>query len=302
MNIRLFKWADIEQFTYLVNAVQEIAEHPRGFSVHYMIEWLNRPGGDPELNCLLAETNQLIVGYSILVPETPIGRVVVEGGVLPNYRSSGVGEALLEATISLSVKSGADVVHIPVQQNNQPSRSFLEQRKFSKVRTHHEMYWEGNSIPRPSLPSGFDIRSFRIGDELLLTQLQNAAFNQSWGFCPNTVEEITYQTRLSRCDSDGIIFITKDREAAAYCWTTSSEDANQVVGVISMTGVSPSYRGLGLGQIVLLEGMHHLRNQKEAKTIELSVDSENRPALLIYESAGFQVASETIWYERDLSR
>lgn len=302
MNIRLFKWTDIEQFTNLVNLVQGIADHPRGFSVDYMRESLNRPGGNPELNCLVAETNQLIVGYAILVPEKPIGRVVVEGGVLPAYRFSGVGEALLEATLSLSVKSSVNVVHISVAQNNQLSQNFLEQRNFSKVRTHHEMRWKGNSVHRPPLPSGFDIRSFRIGDELLLTQLQNAAFNQSWGFCPNSVEEIAYRTRLSRCDPDGIIFITKDTEAAAYCWTTSSENSNQVIGVISMTGVSPSYRGLGLGQIVLLEGMRHLSNQKGARTIELSVDSENRPALLIYKSAGFQVASETIWYERNLSR
>ena len=220
MNIRLFKWTDIEQLTHLANVVQGISDHPRGFSVQYMREWLNRPGGNPELNCLLAETNQLIVGYAILVPEKPIGRGVVEGGVLPNHRFSGI-----------------DFVHIPVARNNQPSRSFLEQRKFSKVRTHHEMYWEGNSVDTPSLPSGFGIRSFQIGDELLLTQLQNAAFDQSWGFCPNTVEEIAYRTRLSRCDFDGIIFITKDAEAAAYCWTTSNEGPNHVIGVISMTGI-----------------------------------------------------------------
>ena len=245
MNIRLFKWTDIEQLTHLANVVQGISDHPRGFSVQYMREWLNRPGGNPELNCLLAETNQLIVGYAILVPEKPIGRGVVEGGVLPNHRFSGIGEALLEAVLRLSVKSGLDFVHIPVARNNQPSRSFLEQSKFSKVRTHHEMYWEGNSVDTPSLPSGFGIRSFQIGDELLLTQLQHAAFNQSWGFCPNTVEEIAYRTRLSRCDFDGIIFITKDAEAAAYCWTTSNQGPNHVIGVISMTGVSPSYRGIG---------------------------------------------------------
>ena len=68
-----------------------------------------------------------------------------------------------------------------------------------------------------------------------------------------------------------------------------------------MTGVSPSYRGIGLGQVVLSEGMRHLSDQKGARRIELSVDSENRPALLIYQSAGFQIASETIWYERSIS-
>ena len=64
-----------------------------------------------------------------------------------------------------------------------------------------------------------------------------------------------------------------------------------------MTGVSPKYRGLGLGKLVVQLGIEYLF-RKGANSIELEVDSANTPALTLYKNLGFKKHSETIWFEK----
>jgi mycothiol synthase len=191
-------------------------------------------------------------------------------------------------------------MHIAVPGNDLASRQFLERRGFSQVRVYGEMRWQGEDVPDNPLPPGFSLRSFAPGDEELLTQLQNAAFGGSWGFCPNTLEEISYRTGLSRCSAEGIVILMEGGKAAAYCWTRVDGNDRERVGIVWMTGVSPLYRGLGLGQSVLLAGMRYLQS-RGVQAIELSVDAENLPAISIYLSTGFRKVSDTLWYERRLT-
>lgn len=119
------------------------------------------------------------------------------------------------------------------------------------------MRWQRAVLPPLDLPCGYSLRSFRLcEDEPILTTLQNEAFGQNWGFSPNTVDQIRARVRVKRCDPDGIVFIVKDDMVAGYNWTLRSGST----GWVSMTGVSAAYRGRGLGQAVVLAGMHYLRS------------------------------------------
>lgn len=137
------------------------------------------------------------------------------------------------------------------------------------------------------------------GEENKLTQIQNRCFAGSWGFNPNTVEEIRYRTDLSGCSSEDILLTCEGDKAIGYCWTEviSGREATGRKGRISMLGTDPDYRSKGVGKRVLMAGLARL-SSKGACDVELTVDSENEAALALYRSLGFEVFSSSLWYEK----
>ncbi len=67
-----------------------------------------------------------------------------------------------------------------------------------------------------------------------------------------------------------------------------------------MLGVDPDYKGKGTGKRVLLAGLTHLKS-KSLQVVELTVDSENKAARVLYRSVGFEVLRSSLWYEKVIS-
>ena len=132
-------------------------------------------------------------------------------------------------------------------------------------------------------------------EEEALTELQNAAFGDTWGFCPNTVEEISASVRLDRSDPRGIILVIENGDPVAYCWTTRAGN----IGWISMAGARPDHRGKGVGRSAVVAGMAYLEDTG-VDGVELEVAAENPPARELYLKLGFRKMSETVWYEKRL--
>ena len=162
------------------------------------------------------------------------------------------------------------------------------------------MVWNRRKLRPVELPQGFELRSFRPGqDEESLTELQNAAFQLHWGFAPNTVEEISARVPLGGSSPEGIILLTHGERVAAYNWTTKHFNDAGSVGVIGMTGLHPDYRHRRLGRSIVAAGIEYL-NAKGVDQIELEVDSENLPAKYLYIGLGFRKTGRTWWYEKRL--
>ncbi|PKB70727.1 MAG: hypothetical protein BZY87_09405 [SAR202 cluster bacterium Io17-Chloro-G6] len=58
--------------------------------------------------------------------------------------------------------------------------------------------------------------SFQKGDTSLLTRVQNDAVTGSWGFCPNTEEQIEYRTHIPNTSKEGILFLFEGDNPAGY--------------------------------------------------------------------------------------
>jgi mycothiol synthase len=66
-----------------------------------------------------------------------------------------------------------------------------------------------------------------------------------------------------------------------------------------MVGVQPTVQGQGFGKDVTAAGVDHLVNTG-ATPISITVDSENAPAVNLYRSLGFDLATKSLWYRLNL--
>ena len=305
MIIRNFTWADLPALVEFVNLVQRAGGDAHTMSLSSLKEELAHPGLAPEENCFFFEDDPQgpqdggLRAYFVLHPELRIGRAVLELGIHPTHKERGIEREVVKSALTRAKGLGARVLHISVP----PSefwRNLLEEEGFSQVRCYWMMQSDDGKVPSVELPQGFVIESFRPGDEERLTQVQNASFDGSWGFCPNTVEEVSYRAGMSVCTPEGILLLTHGDDTAGYCWTFIEGDSQNPVGVIGMIGIVPAYRGRGLGRPILGAGMEYLQSFG-AKYIKLDVDGENSAAIGLYTSVGFKKANELHWFEARLS-
>ena len=301
VEIRRFRWEDLEQFTRVHNEVGGIAGTDKAWDVPFMRQVLSQPSCSPEDDCYLAVSGGSLAGFVLIAPEPRIGRTVATAGVLASHRHQGIGRRLVKSAVSHAASLQGAVLHIEAPSDGAEARHILESEGFRQVRCYWKMRWEGPQAPPVALPEGFELRPFKLGeDEAALTALQNAAFADSWGFCPNTVEEISARVRFSRCYPDGIIFATDGNRLAGYNWTMRTSTQGPGTGWITMTGVHPDFRNKGLGRAVLVAGIQYL-STKKVEGIELEVDSENEPATRLYLSLGFRPVAHDVWYEKPLT-
>lgn len=262
-------------------------------------ETLGQPGFGPEDNCLLLEQDDRIQGYCLLISEPTISRVVLEPKVIPELIGSSQELELVRRALERARDLEAGVAHLCLPDASPQAEVFMREG-FSLVRSYLDMVWREDSLPALEVPDGFTVQAFQPGDASLLTEVQNSAFAASWGFSPNTVEQIEYRSSMANTSHKGILFLRHGDKTAGYCWTCLVPVEGSIRGMIGMIGVVPEYRGQGISNSILLAGMEYLRSLDLAD-LGLQVDGSNTPATRLYTSVGFQTAGELHWFERGLS-
>ena len=301
LRIRKFEWADLDAVAFLSNEISGVSGTARALDADGMRAVLSVPGCDPERHCFVAELDGAAVGYCLVSYEPPISRAVAAGGVLRAHRRGGVGGALLRHAVEHAAALGVGVLHVEAGADDAAARRLLESAGMVVVKSLWKMRWEGGAAPDVRLPDGFAVRSLVAGqDEAALTDLQNTAFAENWGFSPNTVEQINVRVRHNRGGPESILFIVEDGgegAPAGYNWTVFVGEGETASGVVAMTGVHPHYRGRGLGRAVVAAGVAYLV-ERGASVVDLEVDSENAPARELYLKLGFRKMGSSVWYEK----
>ena len=272
--------------------------HGRDLGRQTLQEILEQPGLAPEANCFLLEENGAIQGFCLVTPEIPIGRAVVELEVAPQLDRAPGTQELVHRAVDRARELGSKVAHVCLPRPS-PTTEMLAEEGFTLARTYWNMLWRQPELASAEMPAGFAVRPFRDGDASIITQVQNDAFEGSWGFCPNTVEQIEYRSGMANTSNQGILLLSEGDKAAGYCWTCVVPVATGTKGIIGMIGVVPDYRGRGLSRPILLEGMKYLRSI-DTTEIALQVDGSNAPAIGLYTSVGFEKAGESQWFARGL--
>ena len=127
-----------------------------------------------------------------------------------------------------------------------------------------------------------------------LTDLQNSAFRDHWGYEKNIPEEI----REEILKKHNLFFIhrSKDNSILGYIWIKQTQKSTSK---INMLGIDPDYIGMGLGKYLLYYALKHQIANGQEKVI-LDVDSKNLKARKLYENFGFMQYLSLTWWEKKL--
>ena len=296
MTIRNFRWEDVPALAELDNRLLQTPHATPAPKRRFVTEFLGQPNLNPEEDLFLYESGGSLRGYGLIFPEPAIGRSVLMLKTHPDAEASAVEEALLDAAMRRASVLGAGVFQMQTKPDSPQSRMLMG-RGFRHVRTYWTMGWKIQGLPAVEPPEGCFFRSYgHKGDAESLTDIQNAAFGGSWGFAPNTPEEIAYRAEMNVTSHDGILFLCQRETVCGYCWTYVMGDAAKRVGIIFMIGIHPDYRRQRLGKPLLTAGLEYLASL-EVDHVELEVDGANTPATRLYFSLGFTKDSESYWYE-----
>jgi mycothiol synthase len=267
---------------------------------------LGRPNYSPEKYIFLAEWNRRISGVVDLTPELRIGRVILEWFVHPAFPRKKVGRELLKYACERGRQIGAKKAYVCVPEEDKFTRDFIVELGFVETRCFVDLEMiSSDSLAQESSNASADMEHFRPGDEALLATTQNKIFFGSWGFCPNSPEEIRYYLRLTGSKWQDILLIRDDEaRIKGYFWTHLVDKqrytSQKKKWRIHMFGIDPDFQGRGWGKKIFAGGLKHVQ-RKGAKSVELTVDNENSPAVTLYKSFGFKLKSRHFWYEFPLT-
>jgi mycothiol synthase len=266
---------------------------------------LHRPHYDPTQDLFLAIADGEVVAYLDVSREIEIGRVVLDCMVCPDERRKGIATALFDHATQYAVEIGIQIVHINIANDNIATERLLKGRGFIFVRHFIEFGLTFADTLLPNITSTeFSCRHLQHGEEQVLAELQNRAFINTWGFNPNTMDDIVYSLKLQAGNPSNIIVAVKENQLIGYCWTVlhAGKGISSVgqSSLIHMLGVDPKHRRLGTGKMLLSTGLHYLKG-KGTSSVTLTADSENIAACNMYRYFGFRVISTNLWYERKLA-
>lgn len=302
IKIRNYSDDDFDRLLRLQVESEQLEPSGRIVSEHNLSDDLGRPNFTPQMDLFVADFNAKLVGCLSVTLEPAIGRALLNGLVHPLHRRKGIATELLAGGLQRIRKAGITSAQISIPETNLVAKNFLMQSEFSFIRYFFEMRLDINSVRLPAnRQNAVTSRRLKHGEEKLLAKLQNRCFADTWGFSPNTEEEIAYRLNMrGRCPQDVILTFLGDRPIG-YCWMiiNAAENSNREenTGLIHMLGVDPDYRQQEIGKDILFNGLDDLRG-KSVDIVELTVDSENPAACSLYESVGFAVYAKTQWYER----
>ncbi len=300
--IRNYRPTDFDKYVRLNIEAEKLEPTGRYILPQVIAENLGRPNYSPEQDLFVVEIAGNIVGYMDVAPELTIGRVILDCWVYPEHRRRGLATKLLSYATHRAQELGAKVVHVDIMEDNVIAKGVLSRLGFKFVRRFLELRLDMAKVRWQDIDqAALGCRYLRCGEEDKLTQIQNRSFAGTWGYNPNTVEEITYRTNLSNFSPEDVVLTCDGDKVVGYCWTGIIYRGEAAIGKrkgrIFMLGADPDYRGRGVGKRVLLAGLDHLKS-KGLRIAELTVDSENKAACALYRSVGFEVGTSSLWYEK----
>jgi mycothiol synthase len=233
-----------------------------------------------------------LVGFAHL--ETGADGGSAELVVGPGHRRAGLGTRLAEALLER-----AQPLRVWAHGNRAGAVALAARLDFRPVRELRRM---GRSlldpIPEPNLPAGVRIRPFVVGeDEAEFLRVNNAAFAWHAEQGGWTLAEVRARQGEPWFDPKGFLLAVDEHDRLlGYHWT-KVHGGTSPLGEVYVLGIDPGATGGGLGAALTLAGLQHLRG-RGFERVMLYVESDNDPAVRLYERLGFTLWDADVSYER----
>ncbi len=236
-----------------------------------------------------------VVGYAQLEPGHGDHPAMAEVVVDPEARGAGIGTRLVAEVL----RAGGPGTRVWAHGNLPAAAAVARRLGLAGAR---ELLQLRRSLTTPDLPDlvvpdGVTLRTYRgPEDDAELLRVNAAAFEWhpeqgSW-----TQREIDERRAESWFDPQGLFLAFPSEDAAAgdpnrllgFHWTKvhAPENGNPALGEVYVVGIDPGAQGRGLGRVLTLAGLHHLRD-RGLGTVLLYVEGDNTAALHTYERLGF---------------
>ena len=236
---------------------------------------------------------EALIGFGIRALQGD--RHAAEFLIAPDHRGQGLGERLLTTILDEEPEAWC------WSHGDHPAAKHLAQKHgLSRDRVLYQMRTDTglslDSLPETQAPEGVEIRSFAPGDEDGWLSVNNAAFDWHPEQGGQTRADIDAVVTAADFDPETFVIAARDEEVIGFHQTkiTDTDDEGRL-GEVYVVGVDPCIHAKGVGKALTIEGMRRMV-AAGAETIELYVESDNAPALGLYERLGFHVAVAHVAY------
>ncbi len=244
---------------------------------------------------LWADEEDRLLGFAIVSPPTAAGMVCFELQVHPEVRGQGLEEQMLDWVEAYGREASGEIMGAPglglaadpgVYENDTSQIAALQARGFQRSGPEGLLLLRslGKPIPDPPLSEGFTVRSVAHASEV-----KKRAEAHRDAFHPSRITDEAYlrlmQTPGYTPELD-LVAVTPDGTFAAFClgWL----DAANRVGEFEPVGTRSAFRYMGLARAVLLEGLRRMKSQGAESAVVGPIAADEKPALQLYRSVGFQ--------------
>jgi mycothiol synthase len=207
----------------------------------------------------------------------------VDLAVAPAARGRGLGRELAAAALA-----GEDPV-TAWSHNDHPAAAALAARH--GLRRARELWVmrrpAGEPLPELVVPDGVTVRGYRDEDRDEVLRVNGAAFAHHPEQGSLDAEGLASRMAEPWFDPAGLLVADTGAGLRGFHWT-KQHDAR--LGEVYVVAIDPAAQGQGLGKVLTLAGLEHLRGLGVGEVL-LYVESDNSPAVHVYAGLGFTHAA-----------
>jgi mycothiol synthase len=218
--------------------------------------------------------------------------------VLPEHAGQGLGGAMVDWLEEEAARRGFDRVQSAALTADEAAGRLLHGRGYEEVRHFYRMQIHlGGPPPPPTWPEGFEVSTFRPGDEAILHAVTEEAFAEHWGHHERDLDHWREHTFGASWWDPSLVYLVRAGDEVVAASMNAFRFGGGWVGTVGTLG---PWRGRGLGRALLLEAFGEFHRRGEPR-VSLAVEAGNETgATHLYESVGMRVVWQADVYEKHL--
>lgn len=256
---------------------------------------------DSDARHLIRTVDDTVVGYANLVPAHEDHPAMAEVVVDPAHRGQGLGGELVDAALT----AGGDGARVWAHGDLPAARAVAHRLELTGVRELLQLRrpLDVPELPAVAVPESIVLRTYQgPNDDSELLRVNAAAFEWHPEQGRWTDVDVAERRAESWFDPEGLFlaFDAADPDVLlGFHWTKvhPATDGEEALGEVYVVGIDPSAQGRGLGRLLTLAGLHHLRD-RGLHTVLLYVEGDNTAALNTYGKLGFERFHVDVAYAR----